>query len=123
MQILIDTLHILKSDFLAQHHLVKGANEERIKEATVEDCQADNSANELEVIEVLWVDTRVGINLQGIIIVGGVFEETVEGVEHFVGQEEEKFTGKSLVLACNRPVKARHTEKDHRNPSHPRRRT
>lgn len=57
----------------------------------MEDRQTDDSANELEVVEMLGVDTGVGINLEGIIIVGGVFEETVERIEHFVGEEEEKF--------------------------------
>jgi hypothetical protein len=28
----------------------------------------------------------VGVDLQGVVVVGGVFEETVEGVEHFVGE-------------------------------------
>jgi hypothetical protein len=39
----------------------------------------------------------VGINLQGVIIVGGVFEETVERIEHFVGEEEEEFTVKISI--------------------------
>jgi hypothetical protein len=42
----------------------------------------------------------VGINLQGIIIVGGVFEEAIERIEHFVGEEEEEFTVK--VSICSR---------------------
>ena len=58
----------------------------------MEDSQTDHTADELEVVEMLGVNARVRINLQGIIIVGGVFEETVEGIEHFVGEEEEEFT-------------------------------
>lgn len=92
MQVLIHTLHILKSDLLAQHHLIEGSDEEGIQEAAVEDSQTNHSADELEVIEMLGVHARVGINLQGVIIVGGVFEETVERIEHFVGEEEEEFT-------------------------------
>lgn len=93
MEIFIDTLHILEGNLLAQHHLVEGPDEERIEEATVEDRQTDDSANELKVVKMLGVNTGVGINLEGIIIVGGVFEEAVEGIEHFVGEEEEEFTG------------------------------
>lgn len=63
----------------------------------MEDGEADYAANELEVVEMLRVYPRMGINLQGIIIVGGVFEETVEGIEHFVREEEEEFTAKLLV--------------------------
>lgn len=58
----------------------------------MENGQANHSADELEVIEMFGIDTRVGINLQGIIIVGGVFEQTVEGIEHFVREQEEEFT-------------------------------
>ena len=63
----------------------------------MENRQTDDSADELEVVEMLGVDTGVGINLQGIIIVRGVFEETVERIEHFVREEEEEFTERLLV--------------------------
>ena len=69
----------------------------------MEDGQADNTADKLEVIEVLWVDTRMGINLQGIIIVGGVFEKAVEGVEHFVRQKKEEFTGNIVSTSLISP--------------------
>ena len=92
MQILIYSFHILKTDLFPQHPLVESSNEEGIQEATVEDSQTNHSADELEVIEVFGVHARVGINLQGIIIVGRIFEETVERIEHFVREEEEEFT-------------------------------
>ena len=60
----------------------------------MENRQTDNATDELEVVEMLRVDARVGINLQGIIIVGGVFEKAVEWVEHFVRKKEKEFTGK-----------------------------
>lgn len=34
----------------------------------------------------------MGVDLEGIIIVSGVFEEAIEGVEHFVRQQEEKLS-------------------------------
>jgi hypothetical protein len=98
VQILIHTLHILKSDLLPQHHFVESSNEEGIQETTVEDSQTNHSADELEVVEMLGIHARVGVNLQGIIIVGGVFEKTVERIEHFVGEEEEEFTRKVSLL-------------------------
>lgn len=81
----------------------------------MENSQTDHSANELKVVKMLGVDARVGINLQGIIIVGGIFEETVERIEHFVGEEEEKFT---VAISCERatPGAKRLTEKDRRSP-------
>lgn len=124
MQILIHTFHILKTDLLPQHHLVESSNEEGIQETTVEDSQTNHSADELEVIEMLGVHARVGINLQGIIIVGRVFEETVEGIEHFVREEEEEFTERVSNFSLI-PWKKRieHTVKDHRSQDHLRHRT
>ena len=54
--------------------------------------QADHATNEFEVIQMLRVHAGVGVDLQGIIIVGGVFEETIERVKHFMRKEEEEFT-------------------------------
>jgi hypothetical protein len=68
----------------------------------MENRKTDYSANELEVVQMLGVDARVGINLQGIVVVSGVFEETVEGIEHFVGKEEEEFTVKELEVTQQR---------------------
>ena len=92
MEIFVNTLHVLQSNLLPKHHLVECTNEEGIQETAVENRQTNNTADKLEIVEMLGVNSRVGINLQGVIIVGGVFEETVEGIEHFVGEEEEKFT-------------------------------
>jgi hypothetical protein len=99
MQILIDTLHVLQRHLLPQHHLVEGTDEERVQETAMENCQTDYSADELEVVQMLRVDARVGINLEGIVVVSGVFEETVERIEHFVGKEEEEFTARELDVA------------------------
>jgi hypothetical protein len=64
----------------------------------------------------------VGINLQGIIIVGGVFEETVERIEHFVGEEEKEFTERVSIDKA-KGNESNHTVKDHHNRDHLRRRT
>lgn len=58
----------------------------------MEDRQTNDTANKLEVVQMLWINAGMRIGLQGIIIVSGIFEETVEGIEHFVGEKEEKFT-------------------------------
>ena len=50
----------------------------------MEDPKSDASTDELEVIQVFRVDTGVGIDLKGVIVVCRVLEETVEGVEHLV---------------------------------------
>ena len=63
----------------------------------MENRQSDNSANKFEVVQMLGVDTRVRIDLKGVIIVCGVFKETIKGIEHFVREEEEVFTGTTLA--------------------------
>lgn len=85
----------------------------------MEDSQTHNATNELEVVQMLWVHAGVRIDLQGIIIVGGVFEKTVEGVKHFMGKKEEEFTATNR-LATRIPKRSEkiHTEKDHHSPNH-----
>lgn len=90
MNILVDTFHVLKRNLLPEHHLVERPDEERVEETAVEDRQANNAADKLEVVQMFWINAGMRIGLQGIIIVGGIFEETVERIEHFVGEEEEK---------------------------------
>ena len=58
----------------------------------MEDAQSQATANELEVVEMFWVDTRRWVNLEGIVVVCGVLEQAIEGVEHLMGKEEEEFT-------------------------------
>jgi hypothetical protein len=54
--LLVDALHIVDVDFLAQHHLVECTDEERVEEATMEDGKTDHTTNEFEIVEMLWVD-------------------------------------------------------------------
>lgn len=52
----------------------------------MKDCETNNAADELEVIEMLWVDAGVGIDLKCVVVVSRVFEQAVEGIEHLVRQ-------------------------------------
>ena len=58
----------------------------------MENTETDTSSDEFKVVEMFGVDTRVGIDLKGVIVVGRVLEQTVERVKHFVRQQEEEFT-------------------------------
>ena len=61
-----------------------------INEARVVDCHGQDSANEAEVLEmVLVAEPRVRVDLEGVVVTGGVLKQTVVGVEHLVGEEEE----------------------------------
>jgi hypothetical protein len=50
----------------------------------MEDTQTQAPTDKLEVVQMLGVDTRGGIDLEGIVIMGGIFEKTVEGIEHLM---------------------------------------
>ena len=57
----------------------------------MEDGKTNDATNEFEVVEMFGVDARMGIDLKCVIIVSRVFKQAIEGVEHFVGEEEEEF--------------------------------
>ena len=67
----------------------------------MENRQSNNSPDEFEVVEVFRVDTRVRVDLKSVVVVSGVFEQTIERVEHFMRQEEEEFAGQ-IVRAYRR---------------------
>ncbi len=50
----------------------------------MEYSQSHDPSYKLEIIEMLGIDARVGIDLEGVIIVGRVLEQTVERIEHLV---------------------------------------
>lgn len=58
----------------------------------MEYCKSNDSADELEVVKMLWVDPRMRVDLKRIVIVSGVFKQAIEGVEHFVRKEEEELS-------------------------------
>ena len=84
MQLGIDTLQIRDGHFLLEDHLVERCDEVSIQESSVEDTETQASSDKLEVVQMFRVDTGCGVDLEGIVIVGGVFEETVERVEHLM---------------------------------------
>ena len=88
----IDALEISQGDLLAKDHLVECGNEVRIQEAPVEDTKTQAATNELEVVQVFGVNTRCRVNLQGVVVVGRVLEQTIEGIEHLMREQEEEFS-------------------------------
>lgn len=92
MELGIDTLHVDECHLLLQDHLVECANEECIQETPVENGQTDHTTDELEVSKMLRVNSRVRVDLKGVVVVRGVLEQAVERVEHLVRKQEEEFT-------------------------------
>ena len=84
----------------------------------MENGQSHHTTNKFEIIQMLRVHTRVRVDLQGIIIVGGVFEETVEGVKHFMRKEEEEFTVLVSIRFERKKKVLRLTERVHHSPDH-----
>lgn len=84
MDIGIDRLEIGQCDLLFQDHLVERNDKEGIQQTAVKNRQTDDTSNELEVVQVLRVDVGVRVDLKGIVVVGRVLKETIEGVEHLV---------------------------------------
>ena len=64
----------------------------------MKDSKANDTTNEFEVIEVLGVNARMRVNLQSIIVVRRILEETVERIKHLMGEKEEKFSDSLSVL-------------------------
>ena len=102
VKVCIYTLHVCKRDLLPQYHLVESADEKGIQEAPMEDCQPNYSSNEFEVIEMLGIDARVGVDLQSVVVVSRIFKQAVKRVKHFVRQKKEELPAKLLAkLFCS----------------------
>ena len=108
MEISIHTLHVLQGDLLPQNHLVKRSNKEGVQETAVENGQTNNTTNELEIVQMLGIDARMRIDLECVVVVCGVLEKAVEGVEHLVGKQEEELSGKTSVIQTVFSVKFDH---------------
>lgn len=108
VEIGVHTLHVWERDGLVEHHFVQGTNEECIEKTTVENGKTDDTADEFEVVQMFWVDTGVRVDLESVVVVGGVFEQAVEGVEHLMGQEEEELSGESTVVQAIFSIKLDH---------------
>lgn len=74
MKLSIDTLKIREGDLLFQDHFVEANNEVGIQEPSMENSEAQAASNELEIVKMLRVYPRGWVNLECIVVVGGIFE-------------------------------------------------
>ena len=58
----------------------------------MEYCQAKYASNEFEIAEMIGVDAGVRIDLQCVVVMRRVFEQTVTRVEYLVREKEEPFS-------------------------------
>ena len=80
----IDTFKVGDCDLFTEDHLVEARDEESVKETAMEDGHSDDASDKLEVGEMLGVDVRRGVYLEGVAVHGGIGEETVGWIEHVV---------------------------------------
>ena len=53
----------------------------------------NNPSNESEILQVLRVDSRVRIDLQGIVIATGILQQSIHGIKHLTRKKEKPFSG------------------------------
>lgn len=111
MEVGVHPFHVCQRNFFSQYHFVESSDKERIKESAVENGQPHHSADEFEVIEMFWIDPRMRIDLQGIIVVGGIFKQTIEWIKHLVGKKEEKLPEIRLERITNQTHGCNHLER------------
>ena len=56
VEVCINTLHVCQAHSLSKNHFVECADEEGIKEASMEYRKTYNTANKLEIVQMLGVD-------------------------------------------------------------------
>jgi hypothetical protein len=97
VQLGVDALKVGEGDLLLEDHLVEADDEIRVEEATVEYAEPEATADKFEVVQVLRVHAGRRVDLQGIVVVRRVLEQTVERVEHLVRKKEEEFPASRRV--------------------------
>ena len=84
IELRIDTLEVVDSNFLLQDDLVETDDEVRIQESAMEDRQSHDPTDESEIGKMFRVDTRCWIDLKRVVVDCRVFEKAVEGIKHLV---------------------------------------
>lgn len=98
----VHRLHILQVDRLPQHHLVKRTDEESVEQLSMVNGHPGDAADEPEVVEVFLVaHPGERVDLERVVVHGGVFEKAVVRIEHFFGEQEEPFAGQAAVVQAH----------------------
>ena len=80
----VHALKIRQCDFLLQYHFMERNDKVSVKESSVENAQAKNPSDELEIVEMLRVYAGSGIDLQRVVVMCRIFEKAIKRVEHLV---------------------------------------
>lgn len=63
MKLCVHALQVRQSDFLAENHFVEADDEISVQESAMEDAQPEATTDELEVVQMLWVDSGRWVDL------------------------------------------------------------
>ena len=88
----VNTFQISQRHLLLENHLVEADDEVCIQEPSVEYAEPETAPDELEVVQVLWVYARCRVDLQRVVVMGGVLKQAIEWVKHLVREKEEEFS-------------------------------
>ena len=62
----------------------------------MKNTETEASSDKFEIIQMLGIDTRSRVDLEGIVVVGRIFEQTIEWIEHLMRKQEEEFSAAIL---------------------------
>ena len=65
---LIYTLEVCDGNLFTEDHLVEAWDEEGVEETSVEDGHPDDAPDKFEVGEMLGIDVRRGVDLEGVAV-------------------------------------------------------
>src|SRR6266702_3725614 len=66
-----------------------------MQEPMVDYSEAEDGADEFEIVEVFWVHARGQVDLKRVVV---VLEQAVTRIEHLVQEEEEPLVGDAAIL-------------------------
>jgi len=84
MEFCINRLQVIHCHMFPHNHFVKTWHEVGIKEPTVEDRKSKHSSDELEVTQVVRVDSRIRIYLKSVVVMCRIFEKTITRIKNFM---------------------------------------
>lgn len=95
-------------DGLVQQHLVEGHCKSTVDMMSVEKCHTDDSADKMEVRQVVGIDARIRVDLQRVNVLTRVQEQAVVRVQHLVGQQVEPLPRHAPVIESVLPLELDH---------------
>ena len=70
----------------------------RIGKLLRKNYHGDEAPDEFEIVEVIGIDVRSGIDLKTVVVLVSVLKEAVHRIEDFVGEQEEPLSGDPAVV-------------------------